>query len=104
MVGALSQGGVIGDEIFNAERKCLITDASTTVLKAARGKLAHISIWAVGTTYTLDIYDDPATTNNRVWQWVTADGKKDVDLNFPMANGITAITTGTAGGITITYS
>jgi len=104
MVGALSQGGVIGNEVFNAERKCLITDASTTVLKATRGKLAHVSIWAVGTTFTLDIYDDPVTSNNRVWQWVTADGKKDVDLNFPMANGIVAITGGTPGGITITFS
>ena len=104
MAGTITQGGQSGNEIFAGQSKCVITDASTTVIKAKRGKLAHVSIWNVGTTYTLDIYDDPATNNNRVWQWVTADGKKDVDLDFPMSNGITAITTGTAGGITITFS
>lgn len=104
MVGTLSQGGASGTEIYTAQRKAVITDASTTVCKAGRGKLAHISVWNVGTTYTVDIYDDPATSNNRVWQWVTADGKVDRDLNFPMQNGITVITSGTAGGVTVTFS
>ena len=99
-----AQGGATGTEIASGQRRSILTDAATYSLKASRGKLAKLIVSSVGTTWTIAIYDDPSTTNNQVYAYATADGKVNLDLQIPMANGITIVSGGTAGLATIVWS
>lgn len=93
-----AQGGTIGTETFVGENRSILTDLATYSPKARRGKLAKLIVSSVGTAWTITIYDDPSTTNNPVYAWVTADGKVNLDLEIPMANGITIVSGGTTAG------
>lgn len=98
------QGGTSGTETFVAERTAIFTAIGTDPLKTGRGKLGKLIVTAVGTTATVDIYDDPAAANNKVASWVSADGKVVWDLQIPMQRGITVVTTGTLGTVVVTFS
>lgn len=76
----------------------------TEVLKSNAGFLHNVAIQSVGTTWTIDLYDDTAAANNRVWSWVTADGKGPFALQIPLQAGLVLVTTGTAGAATIVWS
>ena len=71
--------------------------AGADQLKVGPGKLARVVISNVGTTWTIDIYDDGSTTGNKVWTWASANGTGTFDLEIPMQAGIRVVTTGTPG-------
>lgn len=93
MATVLSSGGA----------KTVLTTAATTAIKARPGILGRLVVSEVGTTMTVDIYDDPATTNNKVYSWATADGKVSIEFGMPMINGITVVVGGTPGRATIVW-
>lgn len=93
-------------EIHTGSVASVITTNTTTVLKAIpTGKVGQVVVWGVGTTATIDVYNDPATTNNKVWSWVSADGKGIFALQMPCSNGITVVTGGAAApSLTVVWS
>lgn len=104
MASANTQGGTIGTEIFVGSRKAVITAAETNQLKDRTGKVASIIVWDVGTTATLDLYDNASASSNKVWGWVSANGVGVFALQMPMQRGIRVVTGGTPGGWTVVYS
>jgi len=69
-----------------------LTNNATTVIKATPGFIGKLVITNVGTTATVDIYDNAsAGSGNIMWAYVTADGKVSIDLQARCANGITIV-------------
>lgn len=97
MAAATAQFNVRGTTIHTGTQRSIITTNEANQLKATGGKLGQVIIANVGTTATLDIYDDSSTTNNKVFEWLSADGKGIFALQCPMANGIRVVTGGTFG-------
>ena len=89
---------------YYAPNRTIITTATTTQIASKGEWLGMIHVWNVGVTATIDIYDATSGTSNKVFEWVSADGKRSVDLGIKMQNGIRVITGGTFGGCTITHS
>jgi hypothetical protein len=83
----------------------VITGAGTTVILARRGWL-HGAIFS-GATGVLDIYNDPATNNNKVFNVANTASTTPANGMLPAPvycnNGITAIIT-TGGTATILFS
>lgn len=82
----------------------VITASETNQLKTSGGFLGRVVVWGVGTTWTIDVYDDASANNNRVWGWVSANGVGAFDLRIPMQAGIRVVTGGTAGAATVVWS
>lgn len=97
------QGGIRGQQIHNGGKVAVITTNETNALATKPGILGRLFITEVGTTATVDIYDDPSTTNNKFVTWVSADGKVDWELNIPFSRGLTVITGGTVGRVVLVY-
>lgn len=95
--------GGAGQIINVGARRSTITTNETNQLKTGPGKVGHVTIWDVGTTATLDIYDHASTTNNQVFKWLSADGKGTFAIQCPMDNGIRVVTGGTFGGANIVW-
>ena len=83
-----------------------ITTAATTVVKNVPGKVGQIVVWNAGAAgATIDVYDDPATTNNHCWSWANADGKGTFAIQYPMQNGIVVVTAGaTPASLSVVYT
>jgi hypothetical protein len=94
-----------GTEMYIGRWRSIITTNETNVLKTTDGKVASVIIANVGTTATLDIYDTAAAdTANKIFEWVTADGKGTFALQCPMAFGIRVVTGGTFGRAVVVWS
>lgn len=104
MAASTRRGGAGGSEIRTGQANSVITAAETNQLKDSAGKVGQIIVWDVGVTATLDLYDHASGNNNKVWGWVSADGKGVFALQIPMGLGIRVVTGGTAGGWTIIWS
>lgn len=77
----------------------VLTDKATYVLKAAPGFCHQLLVGAVGTTWTIDFYDNATAGSGRLFfSWVTADGKGPFALQFPCNAGITIVSGGTTAG------
>lgn len=76
----------------------IVTDKATYTLKTEGGFCHQLVVGNVGTTWTLDFYDDQAGSNNKFFSWVTADGKGPFALQIPCNNGITVVSGGTTAG------
>ncbi len=93
-----------GTEVRIGHQRSIITAAETNVLKVGAGKLGSVYVANVGTTATIDIYDTAAAdTANKVFEWVSADGKGSFQVQIPMAAGIRVITGGTFGRCVIVW-
>lgn len=98
-------GAAARGEVSVGQKRSIITAAETNVLKTTPGKLASITIANVGTTATLDIYDTAAAdTTNKVYEWVSADGKRTEPVQIPMKAGIRVVSGGTFGRAVIVWS
>ena len=104
MAASTKGGGVFGTEIHSGQKRSVITAAETNQLKTRPGKVGQVIIWDVGTTATLDIYDDPDSNDSPVWGWVSADGKGVFAIQIPMGAGIRVVTGGAFGKATIVWS
>lgn len=105
MAAATETARGTGTDVGVGRRRSIITTNETNVLKDTDGKLGSVYVANVGTTATIDIYDTAgADTNNKVFEWVTADGKGPFTLQIPMAFGIRVITGGTFGRAVIVWS
>lgn len=104
MAANTSVGIQPGDQIHTGTYRSIITAAETNQLKTSPGKVAQLIVGNVGTTATLDIYDDASSNSNKVFEWVSADGKGVFALQCPMANGIRVVTGGTFGLAVLVWS
>lgn len=93
----------INGGLHQGAQKAIIIGAETNQLVSAETVLRKIIVFDVGSTATLDIYDATSGTSNRVFKWVSADGKIQADVNIPMKNGLRVITGGTPGDFTLVY-
>lgn len=103
-MAANTAGSAQKGEVSTGQKRSIITAAETNILKALPGKVGQLIVANVGTTATIDIYDDPATTNNKVFEWVSADGKGVFALQCPMSKGIVVVTGGTFGRCVVVWS
>lgn len=103
-MAAVTRQAALRGETSAGQKSSTITAAETNVLKAAPGKVARVIVWDVGTTATLDIYDDPDSNDSLRWGWVSADGKGTFDLEIPMGAAIRIVTGGTFGKCTVVWS
>lgn len=79
----------------------LITGAETTQVTAVAGHLGRLIVWTVGTTVVISIYDSKTTTANKVFEWVSADGKGQFELGIPILNGIHLVVSAAAAGAAV---
>lgn len=93
-----------GTEVGIGDHNSIITAAETNQLRTGSGKLAGIVVVDPGTTFVVDIYDDPSANNNQVYKYLTADGKISLQLQIPMQQGIRVVTSGTPGRVCIIWS
>lgn len=79
-----------------------LTTSATTNLKNAAGVVHGFCVNTVGTTSTLTLYDSLTATGKKIGTWTTVvQGCFNLDANFTI--GLTAVTGGTAGDITVFY-
>lgn len=87
-----------------AGKAAIITAAETNILSAAGGSiLRRVIVNNVGNSATLDIYDHASTAQNKVFEWVTADGKMVREVDIPLKNGLTVISGGTLGNVVVVW-
>ena len=84
-------------------KTAILAAAESNQLVTGPCVLKRIIVNNVGTTMTLDVYDDPTTTNNKVFEWVSADGKMVRDLDLPIQKGLRTVVGGTPGSIVLVY-
>ena len=82
----------------------IITGSVTTNLKTTPSRLGRLVVTNVGTTMTIDVYDHASGNNNKLVEYVSADGKMDWDLGCRTLNGIRVVLSGTIGVAFLTYS
>ena len=70
-----------------------ITGAVDAVLKTTPGVLGVIRVNDVGTTATINIYDNQSGTDRLLFSWVSADGKLTANLNIRGINGLRVVVT-----------
>lgn len=104
MAATTVQGGARGTQVHQGATRSTITAAETNQLKTGSGTLGRVQVTNVGTTMTVDIYDATSGTTNKIFEWVSADGKINHELNFPFGTGLRVITGGTVGIINIVWS
>src|SRR5215831_14361490 len=97
MPATIRSGGGQGSQSFQGTQTAIITAAETNQLVTGAGRLRRVIVANVGTTMTLDIYDDPAANNNKIYEWVSADGKKNDNVDIPFQAGLRVVTGGTFG-------
>lgn len=96
-VAALPSEGVA---IYTGRNRSIISDKASYQLKTGMGKVGQLIIGDVGTTWTIDIYDDTATTAaKKIFGWVTAAGVGPFALQCPMKAGIRVVSGGTTAGV-----
>ncbi len=81
----------------------ILAVAEANQLKTGTGLLKRIIVNNVGTTLTLDVYDHATTTTNKIFEWVSADGKVVRELGIPFQNGLRAVVTGTPGNVVLVW-
>lgn len=81
----------------------LITASGTTQVVTGPCTVGRIVISNVGTTATIDIHDATSGTTLKVYEWVSADTKREVDLNIRLTLGLRVIVSGTTPRAFITY-
>src|SRR5580765_6841391 len=87
------------------QKRAVITASETNQLKTTPGEIAAIKVWGAGTTWVIDVYDDPGANAHPVWQWLTARGNGEFPVELPMSTGIRIVTSGgTPGSVTVVYS
>lgn len=104
MAATTVTGGVSGSEIFTGWNRSTITAAETNQLKTGSGKVGQVTVWNVGTSATIDIYDHASTTSNKIFEWVSADGKGTFAIQCPVANGIRVVAGGTPASFNVVWS
>ena len=103
MAATIRNGGGAGSQSFQGTTVAIITAAEANQLVTGQGRLRRVFVANVGTTATLDIYDDPTTTNNKIYEWVSADGKKNDNVDIPFQAGLRVVTGGTFGRVILVY-
>lgn len=104
MAAYTSQGGVRGIQTNDGGTRSTITAAETNQLKTGSGTLGRVHVWNVGTIMTIDIYDHGSSTTNKIFEWVSADGKINHELNLPFGTGLRVVVGGTPGGVNLVWS
>lgn len=103
MAAFTSAGGARGTQVHNGNIRSTLTVAEAVQLKTGSGILGRVQVWNVGTTMTVDIYDHGSTTTNKIWEYVSADGKINHEVNIPFGIGLRVVVGGTPGGVNIIW-
>lgn len=80
-----------------------LTANATTVAKTGKGILCKLIVYGVGSSGTVDVYDNTAGSGTKLWAYVTADGKVALDLNVRFTTGLTIVVAGGCLGY-VTYN
>jgi hypothetical protein len=83
-----------------------VTLGGTVTVKASAGRLLKVIVTTVTATAVTTIYDNPSTNSGTplfVVPIAAAVGTV-YDVNLPAANGITVVSTGATGAITVGFS
>lgn len=86
-----------------AGKTAILAAAETNQLVTGTGILRRIIVNNVGTTMTLDVYDHASTTTNKIFEWVSADGKFVREIDIPFQNGLRTVVGGTPGSVVLVY-
>lgn len=82
----------------------IVTSETNQIAGTAGSILRKVIVNNVSASATLDIYDNNTTNLNKIFEWVTADGKVVRDLDIPIQNGIRVVTAGgTTPNIVLVY-
>lgn len=86
-------------------RVAIIVTSETNQLATAPGILRRVIVNNVSASATLDIYDNiGTTTTNKVFEWVSADGKMVREMDLPFQEGLKAISgTGTTPNFVLVW-
>lgn len=103
MAATTQVGGMRGVQIHQGATRSTIILAETNQLKTGSGVLGRVQVWNVGSSFTLDIYDHGSTTTNKIFEWVSADGKINQEVNIPFGVGLRVITGGTPGLVNLIW-
>lgn len=79
------------------DAKTRLAAAATTQVKASPGRVKGLIVTNVGTSMTIDVYDDASANNSKVLEYVSADGKVNWQVDIPMTAGIRVVVGGTPG-------
>jgi hypothetical protein len=83
--------------------RAIITAAETNQLVVGSGTLERVIINNVGTTMTVDVYDNASTNANKIFEWLTVDGKGVRELMLPFSAGLRVVVGGTAGNVVLVW-
>lgn len=103
MAATVRQGGGQGTPSFQGTSTAIITAAETNQLVVGTGRLRRVHMANVGTTATLDVYDDASANNNKIYEWVSADGKRSDNVDIPFQAGLRVVSGGTFGRAILVY-
>lgn len=81
-----------------------ITTSTTTLVQSGRVELKKVVVNAPGTTWSIAIYDSLLGSGALVGTILpSTTGGGNYDYDAALSNGLTIVTTGTAGDITVVY-
>lgn len=77
-----------------------------TSIKNIAGKVGQVVVWNVGTSATIDLYNNTVgdTSGQHLWSWASADGKGVFAIQTPFNAGISIVIAGTAPSCTVVWS
>lgn len=81
----------------------IITTNEANQLKTTPATVERVIVTDVGTTATLDIYDHDSTTNNKIFGWVSADGRGVFEVGIRTQDGLRVVTGGTFGHAVVVW-
>lgn len=91
----------------NASRSAPITLGGTTVVKAGPGRLCKVAVTATTGSAAVTIYDNAAGAASGTVLLVIPSGTAPAapfDVQLPVFSGITVVSAGATGNITVGYS
>jgi hypothetical protein len=87
----------------NGELGTALVRNATTVVVSGAGFLGRLVIHTVASSTTIIIYDGITASGTIIYSWVAADGKVDLELNYPFSTGLTIVMSDHATAGVITY-
>ena len=80
-----------------------ITAKEDVVLVTGPAVALRLYVDAVGTLWTITIYDNVAGTGKPILTWATADGKGSRDIKVKCTDGLRYVSAGTTAGVAVLH-
>ena len=99
-------GGAVSPYIFGTTGVFQLRPDAATGRRGPGGRLKSFSALNVGTTMTVDVYDSDGAEENKIIEWVSADGKVNWLFSkdgLPLSSGLRVAVGGTPGKVLIEW-